>query len=806
MNLSRFVDHSLVLSRHAVIMPVAQLHRQIRNRLSPKRTDCIVSLRNSRLTSQRVSEEAAVFLEHFRSPCKLIDAVIEHARNRRQEPTELLSEVYPFVASLLESGILLQPESSPTGVDGARYAIGDTVNDLTIVSCVQHLGDSSVFLATNRRGKKFALKCVSDHAPVYLRAALMTERRILTELGKTRRRLAPALHAACLDRPDPFLAVEWLDGATLFDLISATELPLPDRKQIATNLLNAYQDLHAAGVIHGDVHPKNVIVGRHLGLRLIDFGGAISLATTPGSYGTYERAAVVSHFEPELARTALANETPPPPTAAGEQHNVAVLLFLVLTGNMYLPLSLETHVALEQIVNEPPRSLSEFGLDCPSLDRVIRRALSKNPTQRYASMTAFTAEALKHLQALTKLKKRAHIGRTSTRRTPSSATLASFREVYGLNGTLLREGWAEGPTVPLFHGAAGLAYAFLRISRIFGDPLALAEADAWIERARAHEQRPEAFENPAIDHLSADLGRHSLFHSSLGLSLVEALVRFASCDTPGFHLAGQSFTATATACARIRRQNADRRFVADVTQGPGSVLLGALQLLMLPSDATGPFRRSLKRAAATIADRLLRETRASLTNLASTGASYWGFAHGYAGVLYAIVQGSWLLDPKGLKSLKEALSVVEAAGKRSGRALCWPLSTDTEDRRYWIGWCHGSAGHILLWLAAAKAFRSRHYIRVAEDVGEHAWRHRDDAPLNLCCGLTGVSLAFLLLGAASGRGIWRDRGLKLANEAFRKPSDFTLPHSLFQGKVGLGLLAAELNASEPRWPILQSPL
>ncbi|PYQ55046.1 MAG: hypothetical protein DMF53_28670, partial [Acidobacteria bacterium] len=115
-------------------------------------------------------------------------------------------------------------------------------------------------------------------------------------------------------------------------------------------MLAAYTRLHERGVIHADVHPRNVLVGPAGEIHLIDFG--LSLAEDlPGDPG---RGGVAFYFEPEYAVAVRAGESAPAASSAGEQYALAALLYSLIAGAPTHDFKLARDEMLRQIAEEPP--------------------------------------------------------------------------------------------------------------------------------------------------------------------------------------------------------------------------------------------------------------------------------------------------------------------------------------------------------------------------------------------------------------------------------------------------------------------
>ena len=154
-------------------------------------------------------------------------------------------------------------------------------------------------------------------------------------------------------------------------------------------MVEAYAELHRHGVLHGDVHPGNILLDADHRVGLIDFG----LAAVPG-LSPAPRPAGGEYLDPQSAAALLAGRPLPILDAAAEQYALAALAFRLVTGEAYLDLECERQDALRSIVQTPPRRFAAVAGRWAAGERVLRRALAKDPADRFTSVQAF-AEALR---------------------------------------------------------------------------------------------------------------------------------------------------------------------------------------------------------------------------------------------------------------------------------------------------------------------------------------------------------------------------------------------------------------------------
>jgi len=185
--------------------------------------------------------------------------------------------------------------------------------------------------------------------------------------------------------PRPFLVMELVEGQPLSALLRPGEPmdPVVAREllaQVAAGLGAA----HAAGIVHRDVKPANVLVTPSRQVKITDFGIARAAAGV-GLTGTGEVLGTPQYLSPEQAR----GETT---TAASDVYALGVVAFECLAG--YRPFQGETPVttALAHIREPVPDLPATVPADLAS---VVRRAMAKDPAERYPDGAAF-AEALRN--------------------------------------------------------------------------------------------------------------------------------------------------------------------------------------------------------------------------------------------------------------------------------------------------------------------------------------------------------------------------------------------------------------------------
>jgi serine/threonine protein kinase len=176
------------------------------------------------------------------------------------------------------------------------------------------------------------------------------------------------------DQAGPFLAMEYVEGASLARFMREKR---PDHENILKLLIQGAQALHAAGaagIVHRDVKPENMLVSQDGRLKLMDFGIANQADQTRlTALGTV--VGTPSYTAPEVL---MGGE----PSAATDRYAFAVTAFECFTGQV--PFVGDTVGAtLLKIVHEPP----SIPRDMPhELGEVFEIALAKDPATRYPDL------------------------------------------------------------------------------------------------------------------------------------------------------------------------------------------------------------------------------------------------------------------------------------------------------------------------------------------------------------------------------------------------------------------------------------
>jgi tetratricopeptide (TPR) repeat protein len=173
-----------------------------------------------------------------------------------------------------------------------------------------------------------------------------------------------------------FIVMAQYDGPTLKQRLEQGPLPTEEAVEIAAQLADGLARAHAQGVVHRDVKPGNIILAED-GPRILDFGlarfaGSLNLTFEGSTLGT------VAYMSPEQSRG-------DDPDGRSDIWSIGVVLYEMLTGERPFRGGYPEAITHAIRTEQTPALHQRSGENLDAVERVIRRALEKDPSQRYQS-------------------------------------------------------------------------------------------------------------------------------------------------------------------------------------------------------------------------------------------------------------------------------------------------------------------------------------------------------------------------------------------------------------------------------------
>jgi hypothetical protein len=781
-----------ILPRGIVITPVEDLPAKLREQVDARDGDFAISRPQSRTPSRILDPQSAALLKEFETPNTIGQAIAHYSSAVNSDPEQTLEDALPMLTQLIGWRLLVPPNSEEAEEIQASFQPGVTAVDCEVLQCIQALEDSEIYQVRRPAGTIAALKILRSGSNAEGCRMLEREGAVLRHLAGT---VSPVLLDAGVWESRPYLLLEWcegVDGGTAAAQLHQDRGVEAQKKlfSLCCQILRSYSRLHDQGVIHSDIHPRNIIVDQADRVKIVDFGLSRQ-ETVNQTFGEPPRGGVGFFFEAEYAAAVSRSQQPPCASQLGEQYALAALLYSLLAGAQYVDFSLTKDEMMRQIQEDSPvpfarRSVASW----PEVESVLAKALSKDPSARFASVSEF-ADALSTVEVPeggwfvgTPTADPAELDRLVDR------TIARV----GFSGNLVHSGLSTAPKASLTYGAAGIAYALYRIACGRQEAALLSLADVWCRRAGSDTDNGDSYYNPEIEITPEIVGSISPYHTLSGVHAVQALVSHAMCDANAQAAGVEGFMAMSQLpCDNL-----------DLVLGRSGTLLVASLLLDTVADGDLVTPDRLEKFGNHTMESVWREIDKQPPVREGTVISYLGIAHGWAGILYAALNWHRSSGAQLPPHLAERLQQLSECAEPSGRGVRWPWALPQGRQgspgSYMPGWCNGSAGYIFLWTAAYDVFHDDAYLRLAERAAWHAWESTESIS-NLCCGLAGQAYGLLNFYKHTGERIWLDRARELCFRAAGWDTNTyaamkLTPESLYKGETGVAVLAVELTSPE----------
>ena len=262
---------------------------------------------------------------------------------------------------------------------------GEKLGPYEIVSPIGEGGMGEVYKARDTRlERSVAIKVLPEHIAKRedLRARFEREARAVASLNHPN---ICTLYDIGQEAGHGYMVMEYMEGETLAARIAKGALPLDQALKFATQIADALDRAHRAGVTHRDVKPANIMLTRD-GVKVLDFG----LAKSTTTLGSDEKTLVAG-----LTTEGTILGTPQymaPEQFEGKEADAradiwafgAVLYEMVTGQKAFQGKNYSSLIASILAAEPPPMSVAPF---TPVwLERLVRRCLAKDPEERYQSM------------------------------------------------------------------------------------------------------------------------------------------------------------------------------------------------------------------------------------------------------------------------------------------------------------------------------------------------------------------------------------------------------------------------------------
>ena len=192
-----------------------------------------------------------------------------------------------------------------------------------------------------------------------------------------------------------YLVLEYVEGETLRErlerereLRGTARLPIDSALRYLTAIADAVAYLHAHGIVHRDLKPENIMITPPGGIKIMDFGIALDRAAGRMTWGAVSQpTGTPDYMAPELIKGKRGDER-------ADVYSLAVVLYEMLTGATPFP-ETNLYAAMQRKLEDSPPPLKPVRPEISAeLERVVLRALARDPSDRPSGARQFAEWAV----------------------------------------------------------------------------------------------------------------------------------------------------------------------------------------------------------------------------------------------------------------------------------------------------------------------------------------------------------------------------------------------------------------------------
>jgi serine/threonine protein kinase len=242
-------------------------------------------------------------------------------------------------------------------------------------------------------GRRVAIKCLYPDLKVTQEAAARFHNEAMLTASIAHKNIIEVFDMGTIEGGVPYIVMEYLDGTSLAKMLELGPLSEATAVDVCLEILSALKAVHSKGIIHRDLKPENVFIMEQSGgeqiVKVLDFGISYLAKPIEGASILKTKTGIVMgtphYMSPEQARGKKSIDH------RADLYSLGIMLYEMVTGQLPFKGDNYNEVIIAITVEEPPPPSFHYDAIPPELEKVIMKAIDKDPDKRYQNASEFTS-------------------------------------------------------------------------------------------------------------------------------------------------------------------------------------------------------------------------------------------------------------------------------------------------------------------------------------------------------------------------------------------------------------------------------
>lgn len=347
------------------------------------------------------TKEMISIVDYFSVPNSFPNLVEKISTESNLPFNDVKDATVPLLKVLLKKKILVEESDMSNGESSQeeRFPVGSTIGELRIDCVLAESAKRKVLLCIRESDNKRVVVKLGLNPKRNHRSYFEREYNITSKAAEKNNYVVKPIRIL-EERGTEGIVTEYFDGIPVNKFLNKKHQSLTKWEiyQLIHEILIAFEGIHASGILHGDIHFGNILIGKNNQPKIIDLGLGEQILDTK----TKKKLGGVCFFcPPERIGVNFDKKFISPGTECSEVYQIGVMLYFILFGEVpftgYSWTELRTKILSEQPTFKPVEDYLNFRPD-EEWNELLKQCLEKRPEDR----TATVAQLIKKIEGIMK--------------------------------------------------------------------------------------------------------------------------------------------------------------------------------------------------------------------------------------------------------------------------------------------------------------------------------------------------------------------------------------------------------------------